>query len=68
MSIEIASQMTSMNRNIDSLLSRFGKKPLVADQVYVKENHEIDMYPMAEPMPPRKKEVQVVYPSHQSRQ
>ncbi|KAK4853111.1 hypothetical protein QYF36_003919 [Acer negundo] len=48
-------------------MNRFGKQPLVADQFGVKKNHGMDMYPMVEPIPPRKEEIQVVYPLQQSR-
>ena len=67
-SMEMASQMSDMSRNIETLMSRFGKQPTVANQVFMKENHGMDMYPRVEPMPPTKEEIQVVHPSRQSRQ
>ena len=68
MSKEIASQMSDMNWNIQSLMSRFGKQPMVADQLCVKENHRMNMYSMVEPIPLRNEEIQVVYPPRQARQ
>ena len=59
--------MSDMSRNIETLMSRFGKQPMVASQVFMKENRGMDMYPMVEPVPPRKEEIQVVYPTRQSR-
>ena len=64
----MASQMSDMSRNIETLMSRFGKQPLVADQDFIEGNRGMDMYPMVEPVPPRKEELQVVYPPRQSRQ
>ena len=66
-SMEMASQMSDMSKNIETLMSKFGKQPIVADQVFVKEKRGMDKYPMMEPMPPRKEEIQVVYPQRQSR-
>ena len=66
--MEMASQMSDMSRNIEALMIRFGKQPMVANQVFMKENDGMDMYPRDEPVSPRKEEIQVVYPSRQSRQ
>ena len=65
-SMEMASQMSDMSRNIEALMIRFRKQPMVANQVLV--NHGMDMYPRDEPVSPRKEEIQVVHPSRQSRQ
>ena len=62
-SMEMASQMSDMSRNIEALMIRFGKQPMVANQVLLHENHGMDMYPRDEPVSPRKEEIQVVYPS-----
>ena len=64
--MEMASQMSDMSRNIEALMIRFGKQPMVANQVLV--NHGMDMYPRDKPVSPRKEEIQVVHPSRQSRQ
>ena len=66
--MEMASQMSDMSRNIETLMSRFGKQPMVPNQVFMKENRGMDMHPMVEPMPPKKEEIQVVYLPRQSRQ
>ena len=63
--MEIVSQMSDMNRNIQSLMSKFGNQPLVVDSVCVKENRGMAMYPIVEPMSPRKEEIQVMYLIHQ---
>ena len=44
--MEMASQMSDMSKNIEKLMSRFGNQPLVADQVYVRENRGMDMNSM----------------------
>ena len=66
--MEMASQMSDMSRNIETLMIRFEKQPIVANQVLLHENHGMDMYPRDELVSPRKEEIQAVHPSRQSRQ